>query len=84
MDKDGGAWCPAQFINSTNSGTEWIQVKLHEPYVITKIATQGRFANTYGKEYTEFLWLEYTRDEKTWIQWRNKGNPVRDIEMWNT
>lgn len=43
-----------------------------EPYVITKIATQGRFGNGMGLEYSETFWLHYTRDGITWIQWRNK------------
>lgn len=69
---NGGAWCPATQLDSKTSGKEWIQVNFSEPYVITKIATQGRFGNGMGLEYSETFWLHYTRDGITWIQWRNK------------
>lgn len=67
----GGAWCPSSQINQTNSGHEWIQINLTEPFVITKIATQGRFGNGMGVEFAEVFWLNYTRDGIKWTRWSN-------------
>lgn len=69
---NGGAWCPASQLDSKSSGKEWIQVNFSEPYVITKIATQGRFGNGMGVEFAETFWLHYTRDGVNWMRWRNK------------
>lgn len=69
---NGGAWCPANQLDIKNSGKEWIQVNFTEPYVITKIATQGRFGNGMGVEFAERFWLRYTRNGIDWIHWRNK------------
>lgn len=69
---NGGAWCPSSQLDSKSSGKEWIQVNFSEPYVITKIATQGRFGNGMGVEFAETFWLHYTRDGINWMQWRNK------------
>ncbi|KAJ6222245.1 hypothetical protein RDWZM_000790, partial [Blomia tropicalis] len=71
---NGGAWCPSTQMDSKNSGKEWIQVNFSEPYVITKVATQGRFGNGMGVEFAEQFWLHYTRDGINWIRWRNKYN----------
>lgn len=42
LEENNGAWCPLNQLSSENSGTEWIQVTLREPYVITAIVTQGK------------------------------------------
>ena len=77
---NGGAWCPATQLDQKNSGKEWIQVNFSEPYVIVKLATQGRFGNGMGVEFAEQFWLHYTRDGINWIRWRNKyGEYVSNI-----
>lgn len=69
----GGAWCPSQQLSALNSGLEWIQVNLTARHVITAVATQGRFGNGMGVEFTEHYWVEYTRDlGKTWHKWKSK------------
>lgn len=82
MNKDisGGAWCPSKPMSYENSGQEWIQVNLTQRYVITSVATQGRFGNGLGLEFVEEYYLEYSRDGGlTWAKWKNsKGNHVSD------
>lgn len=71
-DESGGAWCPQPQVNQENSGSEWIQVNLTDRYVITTVATQGRFGNGNGREYLEEYFIEYSRDfGSTWTKWRN-------------
>ncbi|XP_074599488.1 uncharacterized protein LOC141853883 [Brevipalpus obovatus] len=67
-----GAWCPKEPMNYAKSGTEWIQVNLNQRYTITAIATQGRFGNGRGLEFTEEYYVEYSRDfGTTWSKWKN-------------
>lgn len=79
-DISGGAWCPSKPMSYENSGQEWIQVNLTQRYVITSVATQGRFGNGLGLEFVEEYYLEYSRDGGlTWAKWKNsKGNHVSD------
>ncbi len=43
---------------------------LRDKYVITGVATQGRFGNGVGVEFAEEFWLEYSRDNgSTWNKW---------------
>ena len=66
----GGAWCPSKQLSASYSGQEWIQVDLQEFYIITAIATQGRFGNGMGVEFAEEYWIEYSRDNgTTWNKW---------------
>ena len=68
----GGAWCPSKQLNSAYSGNEWIQVDLYGYYVISAIATQGRFGNGMGVEFAEEYWIEYSRDNgTTWNKWND-------------
>lgn len=78
QDKAGGAWCPKEPLNYENSGREWIQVNLTQRYVITEVATQGRFGNGHGLEFTEEYFIEYSRDfGLSWSKWKNsKGQTV--------
>ena len=72
MNKEisGGAWCPSKQLSSEHSGNEWIQVNLGQRYVITTVATQGRFGNGEGVEFAEEFYLEYSRDNgSTWNKW---------------
>ena len=39
-DKNGGAWCPKDAVNSDSS--EWIQVDLKSVHKITAVVTQVR------------------------------------------
>jgi discoidin domain receptor family protein 2 len=77
-DISGGAWCPAKTLSAATSGEEWIQVDLRDLFVITSVATQGRFGNGVGVEFTEEFWLEYSRDNgTTWFKWTDQeGNHV--------
>lgn len=69
----GGAWCPSPQLDMDNSGSEWIQVNLNQSFVITAIATQGRFGNGNGVEFVEEFWLEFSRDAGlTWHKWKNR------------
>lgn len=69
----GGAWCPSQQLSASYSGNEWIQVELDGLYVITAVATQGRFGNGMGVEFAEEYWIEYSRDNgTTWHKWTNR------------
>jgi discoidin domain receptor family protein 2 len=65
-------------LDLIHSGSEWIQVDLKDRYVITGVATQGRYGNGVGVEYFEEFWLEYTRDNgTTWKNWTDiDGNHV--------
>jgi hypothetical protein len=77
-DISGGAWCPSKTLSAAISGEEWIQVDLRDLFVITSVATQGRFGNGVGVEFTEEFWLEYSRDNgTTWFKWSDQeGNHV--------
>ncbi|XP_063598950.1 discoidin domain-containing receptor A-like [Penaeus indicus] len=75
VDQNGGAWCPKVPVD-TNS-REYLQVDLGSVHVITATATQGRFANMKGMEYTEAYRLEYKRpglpDFRTYISNGNEA-----------
>lgn len=72
-DKAGGAWCPSKQLGPDTSGSEWIQVDLDQLYVVTGIATQGRYGKGLGQEFTEWYHILYSREKipKKWIQWKN-------------
>jgi hypothetical protein len=70
QDIFGGAWCPKSQI--TTESTEWIEIDLHKVHVITGSATQGRFGNGQGAEYTESYLLEYWRPALSkWVRYRD-------------
>ena len=79
----GGAWCPSKQLNADSSGSEWIQVDLVDHFVITAVATQGRFGNGLGVEFAEDYWIEYSRDNgSTWNKWTDmSGNYVSDFDF---
>ena len=72
-DKSGGAWCPSKQLGPDTSGTEWIQVDLGSLYVVTGVATQGRFGKGLGQEFTEWYSLFYSRQTMPtkWIKWKS-------------
>uniref|UniRef100_H2Z887 Receptor protein-tyrosine kinase n=1 Tax=Ciona savignyi TaxID=51511 RepID=H2Z887_CIOSA len=65
-----GAWCPSGYILPGESD-QYLQIDLPEPNFITNVATQGRYANGLGREYTKSYMLNYSRDGETWFQWTN-------------
>ncbi|KAK2586853.1 hypothetical protein KPH14_009791 [Odynerus spinipes] len=72
----GGAWCPKNQI--TKEAKEWLEIDLHTVHLITATATQGRFGNGQGVEYSEAYLLEYWRPRMgKWVRYRdNKGQEV--------
>ncbi|GIY47965.1 discoidin domain-containing receptor A [Caerostris darwini] len=56
---NGGAWCPERQISK--DVLEYLEVYLPTLHVISAVATQGRFGNGQGREYTEDYALEYWR-----------------------
>lgn len=47
-EKEGGAWCPAAQISPDSS--EWLEVDLGRPFLITAVETQGRYGGGHGRE----------------------------------
>ncbi|KYM94354.1 Discoidin domain-containing receptor 2, partial [Cyphomyrmex costatus] len=72
----GGAWCPKNQI--TQEAREWLEIDLHTIHLITATATQGRFGNGVGVEFTEAYLLEYWRPRLgKWVRYRDiKGKEV--------
>ncbi|XP_046827621.1 discoidin domain-containing receptor 2-like [Vespa crabro] len=72
----GGAWCPKNQI--TKEAKEWLEIDLHTVHLITATATQGRFGNGQGVEYSEAYLLEYWRPRLgKWVRYRDiKGQEV--------
>jgi len=77
QESHGGAWCPKQQI--TTEPREWLEINLHTVHMITATATQGRFGNGQGVEYSEAYMLEYWRPKLgKWVRYRNfRGEEVR-------
>ncbi|XP_042902665.1 discoidin domain-containing receptor 2 isoform X2 [Parasteatoda tepidariorum] len=68
---NGGAWCPERQISKDVH--EYLEVYLPNLYVITAVATQGRFGNGQGREYTEEYLLEYWRPGlSNWKRFTNR------------
>lgn len=67
---NGGAWCPERQISKDVH--EHLEVYLPSLHVITAVATQGRFGNGQGREYTEEYLIEYWRPGLP--QWRRFAN----------
>lgn len=76
QESHGGAWCPKQQI--TTEPREWLEINLHTVHMITATATQGRFGNGQGVEYSEAYMLEYWRPKLgKWVRYRNfRGEEV--------
>ncbi|CAG4929735.1 unnamed protein product [Parnassius apollo] len=55
----GGAWCPNGLI--TSRSRQYLEIDLHDEYLITATESQGRFANTIGVEFVESYSVEYWR-----------------------
>lgn len=80
-ESHGGAWCPKQ--EATSDPKEWLEINLHQVYVITAVETQGRFGNGQGQEYTEAYQIEYWRPKLgNWKRYRNvKGQDVSFLKF---
>ena len=65
LNYGGGAWCPRSAVDQDQK--EWIEVDLSSlgklPFLITEVGTQGRYANSHGREYTPSYTLQYWRPE---------------------
>ena len=59
VDLHGGAWCPRALIDDKTS--EWLELDLLSPHLVTAVLTQGRFGNGHGKEFAQAYLVEYWR-----------------------
>lgn len=82
VDRNGGAWCPKQQI--AENVIEYLQIDLGNITVISGIATQGRYGNGRGQEYTEQFRLEYFRPElSVWRPYRRwDGKEVLYVQQY--
>ena len=78
MDRSGGAWCPKRAV--ARDVVEYLQIDLNAPVIISGIATQGRYGNGRGQEYTEAYRIEYWRPlADVWTPYRtHPDNPGSD------
>ncbi|CAK9291482.1 unnamed protein product [Gordionus sp. m RMFG-2023] len=88
LDRDGGAWCPADGpLNSPDSfsSQQFLQINLPHPHTITAVETQGRFGNGNGQEFVEQFKLVYAitypdgsrKGEESWIMYKDSaGNTI--------
>jgi len=61
LNSVSGAWCPDTDSVSSKNQTSYLQIELHEVYVISAISLQGRFANGNGAEFAREFSVEYYR-----------------------
>ncbi|XP_071518495.1 discoidin domain-containing receptor 2-like [Panulirus ornatus] len=59
VEAGGGAWCPRETVY--REGTEFLEVDLGAPHVITKAEVQGRFGNGLGREFARQYKLRFWR-----------------------
>ena len=78
-DKNGGAWCPKKMIDK--EAHEYLEINLHDLYVITGTKTQGRFGNGKGLEYAEKFMLDYWKPGTSkWSRWKSRNkSEVRNL-----
>ncbi|KAM4567424.1 epithelial discoidin domain-containing receptor 1 isoform 2-T2 [Fundulus diaphanus] len=65
-----GAWCPAAPVFPSES--EYLQIDLRKLYFVALVGTQGRHADGHGQEFVRSYRLQYSRDGKKWITWRDR------------
>ncbi|CAK1588230.1 unnamed protein product [Parnassius mnemosyne] len=66
----GGAWCPNGLI--TSSSRQYLEIDLHDEYLISATESQGRFANSIGVEFVESYFVEYWRAAlKGWVKYKD-------------
>lgn len=65
-----GAWCPAGAVFP--SGSEYLQIDLHQLHFLALVGTQGRHADGHGQEFARSYRLRYSRDGQKWITWKDR------------
>ncbi|XP_014369691.2 epithelial discoidin domain-containing receptor 1 [Papilio machaon] len=66
----GGAWCPNGLITARSH--QYLEIDLHDEYLITATESQGRFANSIGVEFVESYSLEFWRDSlNRWAKYQD-------------
>ncbi|XP_060809690.1 epithelial discoidin domain-containing receptor 1-like [Amyelois transitella] len=66
----GGAWCPNGLI--LPDSRQYLQVDLHDEYLVTATESQGRFANSVGVEFVESYSVEYWRAAlNRWVKYKD-------------
>ncbi|KAJ2954435.1 hypothetical protein O0L34_g2705 [Tuta absoluta] len=66
----GGAWCPNGLI--TPDTRQFLEIDLHDEYLITATESQGRFANSVGVEFVESYSVEYWRKSvNRWVKYKD-------------
>uniref|UniRef100_A0A673J6S8 receptor protein-tyrosine kinase n=1 Tax=Sinocyclocheilus rhinocerous TaxID=307959 RepID=A0A673J6S8_9TELE len=64
-----GAWCPAGPVFPSSS--EYLQVDLRKLHFLSLVGTQGRHADGLGREFARSYRLQYSRDGRHWITWKD-------------
>uniref|UniRef100_A0A0P4WCZ3 Protein kinase domain-containing protein n=3 Tax=Scylla TaxID=6760 RepID=A0A0P4WCZ3_SCYOL len=59
VEVGGGAWCPREMVY--REGTEYLEVNLGAPHLVTKVEVQGRFGNGQGREFARQYKLQLWR-----------------------
>ncbi|XP_031432222.1 epithelial discoidin domain-containing receptor 1 isoform X3 [Clupea harengus] len=65
-----GAWCPMGAVFP--SGSEYLQVDLGALHFLSLVGTQGRHADGHGREFARSYRLQYSRDGKNWLTWKDR------------
>ncbi|CAG9558561.1 unnamed protein product [Danaus chrysippus] len=66
----GGAWCPNGLISPRSR--QYLEIDLHDEYLITATESQGRFANSVGVEFVESYSVEYWRNVLSrWVKYKD-------------
>lgn len=66
----GGAWCPNGLISPRSR--QYLEIDLHDEYLITATESQGRFANSVGVEFVESYLVEYWRSALSrWVKYKD-------------
>ncbi|XP_047041032.1 discoidin domain-containing receptor 2-like [Helicoverpa zea] len=66
----GGAWCPNGLISPRSR--QFLEIDLHDEYLITGTESQGRFANSVGVEFVESYSVEYWRTAlNRWVKYKD-------------
>ncbi|XP_037537207.1 discoidin domain-containing receptor 2-like [Nematolebias whitei] len=76
LDSDNGdgdgAWCP-DIMSEADDLREYLQVDLRSLHFITLVGTQGRHADGIGNEFAQRYRINYSRDGKNWVGWRDRS-----------
>ncbi|GCC18111.1 hypothetical protein chiPu_0020727 [Chiloscyllium punctatum] len=69
-ERGDGAWCPVDLLYPDS--VEYLQIDLHALTFITLLGTQGRHAYGNGNEFARAYQLDYSRDGRRWITWKDR------------